>query len=297
MRTRRQFSRSAWSRWTVPLLAVTIGGSVLPQSSAAQTHSISEQPAFFVLGGNVLAGGLTAAVTAAIAGNNIPDAFLKGAVGGALIYTGKTAVAARNWPAMVAGRAVSSMGAEIVARGGRNAAISLDSIPIPLGPIDFMISPGRSNPVSVSLNVFDLIALAQGLSEPGLSLDLERSAAALTPVFVTRGFGVLRESGQRVNGIAIGRTVVLDRGSPDLDRTFAHEMVHVVQADFVLRAWEKPLHALARDRIAPIRVIPKWIDAGVLFPTILQLNDLAFGSGQFMHLTQTEAEWFALRSR
>ena len=277
---------------------IVAAGIATPVLAHAQDPQLgSQQRGFHVLSGNLAAGGATAALTAAIGGRNIPRAFVRGAIGGGLMYLGKAAAARPQWPAIALGRSVSAVGAVVVSRAGTGAAGLLDSIPVSLGPLIVTVSWERQLAASLSVNAYDVMRTTQGLLASGVRLDLERSFRALTPVFV-RVRTSPRYDGDFVLGVTSGRVLVLDGDSPDVEHVFVHEAVHLMQSDFVLYAWERPLEHGLRRSIPVLGRVPQWITPGAVFPVLVDWNRRFVGNDRFMvGVLESEAEWFERRSR
>lgn len=74
------------------VLIAAVFSLIAPHGSSAQDHRHVQRVWVHdvgIAGANIAAGGITAAVTAAINGEDVPRAFLQGAVGGGVMFFGK----------------------------------------------------------------------------------------------------------------------------------------------------------------------------------------------------------------
>jgi hypothetical protein len=228
---------------------------LLPHAGAAQDHA-HEQPTWVrdvgVAGANVVVGGLTAAVTAAIRGHDVSEAFLKGAAGGGAVFVGKRVAVERFGGAGLLGREIASVGTSVVVNAGEGRGW-FDEVWLPLGPAWMQVRPRAR--VRARVNLRDVGTLIWAATRSELHFDLGRSISNGATVFVARGHRILQES-EPVNGFASGGVVVVGATNPELEVTQRHENVHVLQYDYLLQTVSRPLERWGRgwitDRDVPV---------------------------------------------
>jgi hypothetical protein len=243
-----------------------------------------------VLSANALIGAGTAALTALLLKRDIGAAFAKGALGGIIQYSGKR-VAAADWDAAPAlGRVLASTGASMVQQASLGGSL-LDSIRVPVGPIRFSVSLRAGLHPRVSTSAFDLALLAQALANDHLELDWNRSFSSLAPVFVTRD-RLLRSNGDLVRGITQGHLIVLDGVQPGATESFSHEVIHVVQNDFMEVVWDRAVEDWVRGKLG-MQDRLRFVYLNIFAPLIRDLDDAILDrKGLIRRLSEAEAEWF-----
>jgi hypothetical protein len=253
-------------------LLAALGPLVLfcPPSLAAQAGD--DAPAAWtedvaILGTNVAMGGLTAAVTAWIRGEDPTRAFLRGAAGGGLVFAGKRLVSEDFDGAGFLGREVGAVGSSVVANAGLGRGW-LEEVWLPLGPL--WIQANWHTPERFRLNVWTLGSLAWALGRPELELDWGETLSNGTFVLRSPRHG-LRSDDEPASGITLGGNVLIGRlPASEHEEVRAHELVHVIQQDFVVRAWSRPLESrgwrelLGRDLPIDLAIVPV-----LLFPPFL----------------------------
>jgi hypothetical protein len=242
--------------------AQCLPGATLPDPDASCTFSAPRWAGELAsFSANALLGGLTAGVMQHARGGSFSDGFLRGALGGGVVYAGKRVAAERFDGAGLLGREIAAAGISV----SRNAALGLPSLSrlsFPIGPIRLNIE--RSDGVRVRPSL-DLVALgwtAWALSRSELSLSAGRSLSAGTLVFRTDNeVLLLGNDSVHAGGIAAAGIILLSDvpafGDRYLDRSFAHERVHVLQEDQLASLWIDPAadwllsRTRAGERIAP----------------------------------------------
>ena len=260
------------------------------QAQSADRTSVSGD--FAVLGANLALGALSAGLGAWLSDRSFSDAFARGALGGAIGYAGKRIVVT-EWPFGPAlGRSVAAAGNSIITSAYRGSRL-LDSLQIPVGFMRLTFPTNRPALPNVELNLRGLAATLFAATQPDLSLDWGRSLAALTPVFDAQRSRI-RSNDRFVDGLAIASVVLLD-GSPlgQSDRVFRHEMVHILQHDFMDMVWDRPAETWARQQIPWAGYVPRFIFAGVLVPYVVGgIDAIGRGDGVFRSAKEEEATWF-----
>lgn len=237
------------------VLIAAVFSVIAPHGSSAQGHQ-HVQPTWArdmgVAGANMAAGGITAAVTAAIKGEDVPRAFLQGAVGGGVMFLGKRIAVERFAGAGLLGRELASVGSSVVVNGGGGRGW-LDQVWLPVGPVWLQVSPRSERRARVNLHDVGLLAWAIGRSE--LEFDWSRSLSNGAMVFVSPNH-LLTSDGQFAAGFATSGLIALGFATIDLDVVQSHENVHVIQNDFLLQAVSRPLERWGwgwiTDRAVPV---------------------------------------------
>lgn len=274
----------------------TIAAATIAVSLVANTavEAQLQQPRHYdvptIVGGNAVIGGVTAAIQAAAAGRPVAKAFLTGALGGAVHGYGKVFSPDLG----LGGMALGAVGTSIVANAGRGAPL-YDELVLPVGPGRVRIS--QTGRVNVALNAFDGAMLARRLMQRGTRMDWSRSLQAGTVVLTTPE-RLMVGNGLRAAGITSGTTILLSDRASNPERTFKHERIHVQQAWFVHEVLGRPLEMSLRKRVPMLRVIPRWLELGVLMPTAQELERLTIGTtGPLRSWRETEAESLEGRTR
>jgi hypothetical protein len=232
----------------------------VPQGASAQDDARG-QPTWAVdigvAGANIVVGALTAAATAAIRGEDVSEAFLKGAAGGAVVFAGKRVAVERFAGAGLLGRQIASVGTGMVVDGGHGREW-LREVWLPIGPAWIQVRPETGRRARVNLQEVGILIWAATRSE--LDFDLGRSVTNGAPVFVARGHHIERSS-DRPGGLAIGGVILL--GAPvegsNREVTQRHENVHVIQRDYVLSTVSRPIEQWGWERVVG-RGIPGDLD-------------------------------------
>lgn len=232
----------------------------VPRGASAQDHT-HDQPTWAVdvgvAGANIVVGGLTAAATAAIRGEDISEAFLKGAAGGAVVFAGKRVAVERFGGAGLLGRQIASVGAGIVVDGGHGREW-LSEVWLPIGPVWLQVRPEAGRHARVNLREAGVLIWAATRSE--LDFDVGRSVSNGAPVFVARRHRIESDS-DPVSGVASGGVILLGVTDKDWKVVQRHENIHVIQRDYMLTTLERPVERWAWNRVAGWNVP---IDLGLL---------------------------------
>lgn len=279
----------------------------LARASAAQTAPLqitvtnTETPRWAghisMLAGNAALGAVTGGLLQQLKGGSFKDGFVRGALGGAVIYAGKRVAAQRFWGAGLLGREVNAVGVSVV-RNAADGEATFGRLFLPLGPLPVVATIAHRDRVRVQaqLDVAAAGLLAGELLGSSPTLDLGRSISSGAPVFVAEGRWLM-ESDHGVRGFAVVRSVFLGDPSlfrPDvsLDDVLAHERVHVLQQDFVLTAWGDPFAGIALQRFPAGRWADRHLTLDALGWVVGAVSHLTYGTdGQGRFPTELEA-WF-----
>jgi hypothetical protein len=272
-----RFERVCHSRPSLLIVASVALG--VARAAAAQAPPFTITPVspetprwvghFTVLAGNATIGALTGGVLQKLKGGSFKDGFVRGALGGTVIYAGKRAAAQDFWGAGLLGREINAVGVSMV-RNASDGEATFSRLYLPLGPLPLRAALGLQNGVHLQPQL-DLSAaawLTYGLVESRLSMDVTRSVSSGAAVFQADRRRIL-DAGTTLGGFAVARSIFLSDplalpGAGDWDGVVAHERVHVLQQDFVLTAWSQPLAEFALGRVAPGRVLNRYAAVDVL---------------------------------
>jgi hypothetical protein len=229
----------------------------IPTAASGQDH-LHATPTWAadlgLAGANVMAGGVTAAVTAAIRGEDVADAFLKGAVGGGVVFVGKRTAVEGFAGAGLLGREVASVGSSVVANGAQGRGW-LSEVWLPVGPAWLQVRPEAR--LRARLDLGDVATLIWAATRSELRFDLERSLSNGASVFVAPDHRI-RAGSAEANGFAQGGVVVLGAGRHDVELVQRHENVHVIQHDYLLQTVTRPVERwgwrLVTERTIPLDV-------------------------------------------
>ena len=196
---------------------------------------------------NAVVGGITGAVTAWLRDEDVEHAFVRGSVGGGVVFVGKRIAVEEFDGAGLLGRQVGAVGSSVV----RNASVGdgwLDEVWLPLGPLWIQASPRA--PHRLRVNVWDLAVVGWAATRSELELDWGASASSGAAVFRAPNHR-LRDDDEAIGGLTTGSVVLIGPASGEERRELVrgHELVHVLQHDFFRQAWERPLEAWGWSRL------------------------------------------------
>lgn len=258
----------------------------LPLPTAPFETSPRLQGHVTVLAGNALIGALTAGVVRTLNGGSLKDAFVQGALGGAVTYAAKQ-VAVRDFVgAGLLGREINAVGVSLV-RNASDGVPALSRLFVPLGPLPVRatLTLGGGLHVQPQLDIAAMGWLAGGLLGSGLTLDVAQSLSSGAPVFQAAERWLM-DAEHGVRGYAIARSVFL--GDParypgaliSQADVLAHERVHVLQQDFVLTAWGDPLAGAALSRFGAGRALSRYTTVDALGWVVGAMAHVTYGAGQ-----------------
>jgi hypothetical protein len=213
------------------------------------------------LGANALLGGITAGLLQELRGGSFQDGFTRGALGGALAYSGRRLAVEDFWGAGLVARQVSAVGASVV----RNAAEQrpmFSRIVLVAGPLLLNIHPDSQPAVRLRMDAHTTVWMLLAVFEDRLEFDWSASFSAAAPVFRAP-----RHRLEGASGITNGGVVVLGRGVESIagEDVFAHERVHVLQRDFGRELWGGPLERWAAGLLPGGRTVVRLVEPGVAY--------------------------------
>lgn len=260
---RRAFACGGMGSSMTRLLSLSVLVFLLayPNEAHAQDHT-HEQPSWVadvgVAGANIVAGAVTAAATALIRGEDVTEAFFRGAAGGSVAFVGKRLAVERFSGAGLLGRQVASVGASMVVDAGNGRGL-FSEVWLPVGPAWVQVRPEAELRARVNLRDVGTVIWAATRSE--LSFDLERSLSNGAPVFVAQDHAVVAGS-RHADGVAVGGVIVLGATTLDTAVIQRHENVHVIQHDYLLQTLSRPIEQWAwtwvteREIVVDLNLLP-----------------------------------------
>ncbi len=268
------------------LLSAVLGLVLVPPSAGAQQPSsfvpdtgavVATAPhwvgEFAILSGNALLSGVTAGVTQKLRGGSFREGFLRGLLGGGVIYLGKRVAAEHFSGSGLVGREVASVGTSMVRNAGEGVGV-LDNVVLPLGIVRLYRERAGSGPgdaaaqwprhrVRVRLDAFATGWLLYAATQPQLHFDAGTSLSMGAPVFKTDN-KVMASSELRSGGFAKDGVILLSDvpfwGPVFAQRSLHHEMEHVIQDDQLFGTWIRPAQATLFRRLPGGRVFDGWVD-------------------------------------
>jgi hypothetical protein len=262
---------------------VTVSGPARAQATPLPTQGlVSESQAFYAVVNGAI-GGVSAAVRAWHGHRSVRTALIGGTGGGLVTYGGMRLIG-ESTPLRVPGLMLTGLGASLSRNAGAGVpALSRVVLPMPLGSLELGLGESvhaRYRVSASSLLMTSYVALAR---PSGTSLDIGKSLASWTPVFMARGG--LQVIGSSEHASAAGqqfrRVIMLsERSNKPLEAVLRHESVHVGQEvrDEILFATDIGDALLARGGTIGRR-LSRVMSLDVVHP----LNLLDAGIGLTMH--------------
>ena len=211
---------------------------------------------FASLSANGLLGALTGGLSQHLRGGSFQDGFVRGALGGSIIYAGKRAASESFSGAGLIGRSVAAVGSSSVRNASEGAPL-FSRLTLPLGPVWMEIDTSTRG-IQARLDPVALGWMVYAISEPELELDWADTLSDGTPVFKTHN-KVLQLPGDTVHtaGLTNAGIVYLADvpayGSNHARRHRAHERIHVIQEDQLAIMWTDPLGGWAIGSVPRLR--------------------------------------------
>jgi len=211
---------------------------------------------FTSLTANAVVGGLTAGLVQEFRGGSFREGFMRGILGGAIVYAGKRVAAEGFAGAGALGRTVAASGASAVRNAGAGEPL-LDQLTLPAGPIWFTVST-RTKQVRARVDAATLAWMLYGVAEPELEFDAGESLSSLMPVFRTDGkllqFGNDSVHAAGVTNAGVYFVADVPAYGPEAARRYrAHERIHVLQTDQFAIQWTDPAAQWLAGRLPALR--------------------------------------------
>jgi hypothetical protein len=218
---------------------------------------------FTTLSANAVLGGLTGGIIQELRGGSFQNGFTRGALGGAVIYSGKRITAERFFGAGLIGREIAAVGASVV-RNASDGIGSFDRLILPVGFMRVYWDRAHSR-FHAKVDVYSAGLVAYAIVEDNLELDARASFSSGAAVFRTDneviafGTGEQHAAGVSRGGIVL-RSYVPGWGKEFLDRALAHERVHVAQDDQLFITLNDRLDDWLFTKLGPARPLSRYID-------------------------------------
>jgi len=243
---------------------------------------VSDSQAFYAIVNGAI-GGVSAAVRAWHGHRSVRSALLGGTAGGLVTYGGMRMIG-ESTPLRVPGLMLTGLGASLSRNAGAGVPpLSRVVLPMPLGSLELGLGESVHARYRVSASSLLMTSYVALTRPSGASLDIGKSLASLTPVFMTRGG--LRVLGSSEHAAAAGqqfrRVIMLsEQSNKPLESVLRHEAVHVGQEarDEILFATDIGDALLARGGTIG-RGLSRVMSLDVVHP----LNLLDAGVGLTMH--------------
>ena len=229
------FEMSLARRPFVVLLFVStfmaVSGSAGAQAVPAPAQGlISESPAFYAVVNGAI-GGVSAAVRAWHGNRSVRSALIGGTAGGLVTYGGMRMIG-QSTPLRVPGLMLTGLGASLARNAGAGVpALSRVVLPMPLGSLELGLGDSARTRYRFSASSL-LMTSYEALGRPsGASLDIGRSLASWTPVFMAHeGLHDIASANTPEAGQQFRRVIILsEQSNKPLEAVMRHEAVHVAQ--------------------------------------------------------------------
>ncbi|MGK2963750.1 MAG: hypothetical protein ACSLFK_16640 [Gemmatimonadaceae bacterium] len=201
---------------------------------------------------------------------------LQGAAGGGLVYAGKVVIARNSGFTNLLGRELAAVGSSGVLNASSGRGF-FDHLSLPWGPVRVHIDRGPATKVNLKLDLAGSVATIAALADPDLDFELGKSLGYGVAVFrADRAENPNLAEGSHAAGVVRYRTGIPQgtASSAEIRGTIGHELVHVVQADFLFTVLSEPLEARLMGRHAVSRFVNRYVDIGSNVPLASGLNAL-----------------------
>lgn len=197
----------------------------------------------------------------------------QGAVGGVIVFGGKTIVADNRWYANLLGRQIAAAGGsgiQNVASGRR----FLENLSFPYGPARLNVETAPHMRVRVKLDLARTGVLIKALSDVHMEMEVWESLLYGVAVFRDSRPDDAAAAGSHVGGVVTfrERTAAGTASDEAIRRTMAHELVHVLQADFSFNTWGGPLERSFLQESEVTRRLHAYFDLGLDVPLASLVN-------------------------
>lgn len=261
--------------------AVVLGWSALALGSygAEELESQTVQNRVAVCAGNGAAALVTSSLTALVKRSSLRKAMVAGLVGGSLMCAGKVVLSTGASGTSFWARQLNAAGSGITASGGNWEDLS-EHLWFPVGP--FAISSS----LTVRVDLSSAAVLVYGVARRDLKLDYRSSLGTGAAVF--RHTAALELAGRKVEGLESHGVIFIAELEPrHFKRTLAHELVHVLQSDFLKIAVAFPIERSIRSEL---NLSHSRIEIGFTGVALQEFTDLlGGGAGLITRIRETEA--------
>lgn len=226
--------------------------------------------------GNAGLGALASVVGQGVRGKRVTlRSVLHGAAGGGLVYAGKVVVARNSGFTNLLGRELAAVGSSGVLNASSGRGF-VDHLSLPWGPVRVHIDRNPAK-VNLKLDLAGSVATIAALADSDLDFELGKSLAYGVAVFrADRAENHNLANGSHAAGVVRYRTgIPQGTATPsEIRGTIGHELVHVVQADFLFTVLSEPLESRLMAGHPVSRAVNRFIDLGGNVPVASGLNAL-----------------------
>jgi len=262
-------------RFAFPACAISLA-LIASAPSVARPQALERDPAahgrFLAL--NVAIGATASVARAVAAGAPVRVALVKGLLGGSLMSAGMELIGTESRAARFAGLQLTAVGAS-VARDVDAAAPLLSDVTLPIYPFYVRVQPQAPHPVTARLSVLSAVRLASVMTSGSRPrVDWRETLITGAPILRSPQWRLPSSSCPSPCGGSFAEHnagLVIYSSSAgtdyDLQRTLAHESVHLAQQtrDAVLAAI--PASDAALDRLGPGgRTLSRFLVVDVIMP-------------------------------
>lgn len=244
------------------LLILAFPGVCLAQNTVVKPRPLSMT---YVIGANVAVGAATAVIGRINQKKSLPRAAAKGAAAGAMIFAAKWVIS-RNYPSTnLLGRSLGAVGSSAVLNSARDRPM-FEQMAIPYGPVRFHISLDSTVKVRLKIDLAATISTLQALNNDEIKFDGGRSISSGVMTFRADTTGTATEiSGMHRASVVVFRPASTRQGvsESEAEKTIAHELVHVVQYDFLFNAVGSPAEDGLAKLIPGAEKVHRFIDIGL----------------------------------
>lgn len=210
------------------------------------------------LGANSLLAGVTAGVRRHFAGGSFWGGFAGGALGGSVTYAGKRVSGERFAGAGLLGREVAAVGASMVLNASDGRGL-LETVTLPAGPLRLYVDRSAPLTLQARLDLAGVVAAAY-VATRASAVDWRSSLSSGAPVFLVRQPSLA--AGRHIAGV-----IQLRDDTPEvMERSLAHERIHVAQYDFASYVWSRPAERALLGGSRSGRWISSHVDFGLHLP-------------------------------
>lgn len=229
-----------------------------------------------VAAGNIALGVVAGGLGRAIRGKRIDRrAIAGGAIGGGLVFTGKAIVSENSGWANLLGRELAAVGSSGIRNVGAGRAFT-SHLSLPWGPIRVHVTRSTRPTAQVKLDLATTVATAVAFANE-MEFDFERSLINGIAVFEVDSLRQSSEVGGSHSGGVVrlrSRAEGMEVSSSTIRRIIGHEMVHVVQSDFLFNVLSEPVEKRVMEATSGGRFIHRYVDLGLNAPLSSGLNSL-----------------------
>jgi hypothetical protein len=245
-------------RHVMPLVFAILVSSTPSVANAQEGLRISRERLFAA---NVLIGGTAGGLGSVVRGESFWRGFLNGSAGGAAMFAGKCLIAQQKPVTNWLGRASVAIGSSMAANAGAGKPL-VSAVVVPLGPLR-IYRDSKTRKTRIKLDLQQIAVGAYMERQARTSFDAALSAKTSALVFVDE----IAPSAMEVAG-------VMKVWSRDNKETFAHELTHVSQGDFVATTMEDPVEDWLLVRVPGGRFVNRYFHIGIFTPLWAGLNEL-----------------------